>query len=268
MSWNRAFILLFFLTPWVTFSHPYLSWAHPKHRHSSATESHSGLRGFLTSAQTAGDFSCKMPLFFFTTAKSHWGLGSQKGAGNQILGWWEPTAPGAAASIYAHQQLWSGEKAPSLEPDTTCTSWLWKVHISQSPKEEMSFMWCTCSPSAGKPNKQAQHNPRWGTHITRLFGQRHPRSVSDGVTLFSTADASKSPNVPAAPPSHHIQRGLLQFGEQEDKMQSVEALRHIPASTARSSHNRGAKNFPSVCSWLSALHLFFCLFLILKGNLS
>lgn len=85
MSWNRAFILLFFLTPWVTFSHPYLSWAHPKHRQSSATESHSGLRGFLTSAQTAGDFSCKMPLFFFYNSQKSLGLGIAEGS-------WEPNS--------------------------------------------------------------------------------------------------------------------------------------------------------------------------------
>ena len=40
----------------------------------------------------------------FATAKSHCGLGEEKGAGNQILGWWKPVTFGAAADIYLHQQ--------------------------------------------------------------------------------------------------------------------------------------------------------------------
>lgn len=40
----------------------------------------------------------------FATAKSHWGLGEENGAGNQLLGWWKPMTFGAAVDIYLHQQ--------------------------------------------------------------------------------------------------------------------------------------------------------------------
>jgi len=92
----------------------------------------------------------------FATTKRHCELREEKGAESQILGWWKAVTFGAVVHIYSISRLWD-KTAPFPEPKAMGSSWLWEAGTSQSPREEMSSMWNTCSSSAGKHYERAQN---------------------------------------------------------------------------------------------------------------
>lgn len=121
------------------------------------------------------------------------GLGGEKGAGNHILGWWKRVTFGAAADVCLHQRtlLTREDSSPAVRAQALPMA-LENGHFPDSQGRDVAYV--------KHPETLSWEAPHRGiTESTYIFQapQPKPLEVSSVIELFSVADVSNSPNVPA-----------------------------------------------------------------------